>query len=755
METHTLIWRLGMLGLLALSGHAGNLVGYLRDQNWYAHYQSRPYGVGCYEFALNANGADLASVGGASATDVFGYFAMNALAAGSYTVASWDVWWRSAYAFNVNVPASGNAPLVDLRLDATAWGYPAFWDDAGWYESGQTFVATGPVSMFYLRCPYDTAYTLTVHEGGPGGRQIGVSRSFNGGDQRPIYGYGDMPTVAGQTYYARVRTGSPTVGGVIRQMDPRPDYSDPIPGGCLWLGTASKVTAYPDRDLGLVIMSDDDGLVTDLFARLAGTSVSTATSLGQTFIARGVGLISAAFWLAEPTGPTYVVTCREDGPGGAQVGTAKKGKPARLSADPEMLVTWAPGECPLTPGKTYYLEVTRDGGGAFNAAYVNRYNPFPYGQAYRNGAAMSGVDIAGTIMEEQSVGSATRPKVRITAGPAIAEAERGTNTLTIRWTTDVPSDSLVEFAPDNPPYTGAAGNPALATDHAITLTGLKPHTLYHWRAQSAAPGCRTAIARDIVTCTRPRAANLLANPGFEQGSGASPRHTIPGWSKWGSLDMAMSDGTWFDSIKPHSGSWLFQGALNGSSSDSACYQRVAVAAGQDYTFSAWLTTWMHENNTFKYDVWNDRNRLIYFRLGIDPTGGTNPASSAVEWTPRFYSHLRYANAAKTSTARGNYLTVFIRMTGQGGQWHLYGIDDCVLTATEPTPPRLEAPMRQADGAFAFAVRAEAGKTNVVETSTNLVQWLPLAGALNTNGLWQFSDPGAAALPARFYRAVAP
>jgi hypothetical protein len=44
---------------------------------------------------------------------------------------------------------------------------------------------------------------------------------------------------------------------------------------------------------------------------------------------------------------------------------------------------------------------------------------------------------------------------------------------------------------------------------------------------------------------------------------------------------------------------------------------------------------------------------------------------------------------------------------------------------------------------------------VVETSTNLVQWLPLAGALNTNGLWQFSDPGAAALPARFYRAVLP
>ena len=36
---------------------------------------------------------------------------------------------------------------------------------------------------------------------------------------------------------------------------------------------------------------------------------------------------------------------------------------ASLARNP-LIVTWAPGECPITPGETSYLEVTKDGGGA-------------------------------------------------------------------------------------------------------------------------------------------------------------------------------------------------------------------------------------------------------------------------------------------------------------------------------------------------------------------------------------------------------
>ena len=120
---------LACLCLLAVEAAGGTLIGHLRDRNWFAKYQNNPLGVGYYEYAINANGTNLASLGAYAATDVFGAFTSPNLPAGRYTVASWDVWWRPAFAFDVAVPATGFSADVDLRLAATMWGYPAFWDD--------------------------------------------------------------------------------------------------------------------------------------------------------------------------------------------------------------------------------------------------------------------------------------------------------------------------------------------------------------------------------------------------------------------------------------------------------------------------------------------------------------------------------------------------------------------------------------------------------------------------------------------------
>jgi hypothetical protein len=684
-----------LLALLATIGHsrAGTLTGHVRDQNWFAKYQNNPFGVGYYEYGVNANGTNLSVTGGFAATDVFGQFSMPGLAMGAYTVSSWDVWWRPAFAFGVAVPASGSTNDVDLRLHATMWGYPAFWDNTGWFEFGQTFVATGPVHMIYLRVPFNTTYTLSIREDGPGGARVPGSpdRTFNGGgDVRVIYGYGEMPTVAGQTYYVRIRTNSPTIGGVIMQMDPRPDFSDPMPGGMLHLGNSGGTIGVADRDLGLVIMCDDDGILTNLHTRESGGQNFSGTSVGQTFVARGVHLISAAFWLADPSAPGYVVRFFEKGPGGAPVGTTKRGKPSRLNADPEMIVTWNLGECPLVPGRSYYLEVTRDGGGAFSNVYTNNTNPFAFGEAYRNGVVQSSLDLAGTLMEEEAAGSATKSVVHFTTDPAVSELDRNATQLVVRWQTDVPSDSKIEFAEETPPYTRTAYDATLTTDHVLPLPELMPHTMHHYRASSAAAGRRAAVFRDQVICTRPAAPNLLMNPGFELGSGASPR-AITGWTASGTLDLKASDGSWFSNLPPHTGNWLAQGSLNGSTSDAYLYQRVAgMVPGRRYTFSAWVTTWPRENNTFKYDVWQDQGRLISMRIGIDPTGGTDPSASSIQWTPRMYSHLHWTNFAKSAVAKGNACTVFISMKGDGVQWHLYGIDDVAFSTEGPEPlPQLQ------------------------------------------------------------------
>ncbi|HWN97320.1 MAG TPA: hypothetical protein VNT99_19970 [Methylomirabilota bacterium] len=740
-----------------LCSPAGTLIGHVRDMNWYAQYAGNPFGVGYYEFAVNGNATNNSSPGASVATDIFGAFTNASLPASNYTVSSWDVWWRPAFAFNVNVPSVGNSADVDLRLRATMWGYPAFWDPTGYHEFGQTFVASGPVSMIYLRAPYNTNYTLTVRTNGPGGAAVGVSRSFSGaGDHRLIYGFGDMPTVAGSTYYIRIRTPSPTAGGVIMQMDPRPDFSDPMPGGCLWLGNGTTQTPYPDRDLGLVIMSDDDGLITDLYTRGNGNSFSGNTSVGQTFIARGVNLISAAFWLADPGAYTYVVRLLQNGPGGAPVGTTKRNKPARLGADPEMIVTWAPGECPLTAGQTYYLEVTRNGGGTFNSAYVNTGNPFPFGAAYQNGIVVSGTDLAGTIMEEQSAGSAAMPWVKITTDPFIVESNRTATSLKIQWNTDVPSDSAVEFAGINPPYTDRVFDAALATNHALLLTNLQPHTMYHFRVSSAATNYKTIVSRDIVICTRPAGSNLLANPGFEIGSGASPRPLV-NWGKGGGVDIAQKDTTSFFSMPPRTGGWFVQGAVNGGSSDGYLFQRVPVTNGFDYTFSAWVTTWPRENNTLKYDVWNNQGRLIHMRLGIDPTGGTNANAGTVQWTPRMYSHRRsttdysknWTQFAKRAIAQSSNLTVFIHMKGDGVQWHLYGVDDCALTHEE-VPVQFQNSSIESNGVFQASVTGKIGFSNIIERSVTLTNWSPLTNIMNSNGVVMFRD--TATNTVRFYRA---
>ncbi len=676
-----------LLCLLTCSARSGTLTGYVRDQCWFSQHQTNPPGTGYYEYGVNATGAGLTTPGGFASTDVFGAFTMPNLPAGAYTVASWGVWWRPAFAFNVPVPASGTAPAADLRLKAAMFGYPAFWDDTGWYEFGQTFTATGPVHMIYLRAPYSTSYTLSIRQDGPGGARIPGSRdrTFNGGDQRLVYGWGEMPTVAGATYYARIRTASPATGGVIMQMDPRPDFSDPMPGGMLHLGNSGGVTAYPDRDLGLVIMCDDDGLLTNLNARESGGQRLGGTSAGQSFVARGTGLIAASAWLADPSAPSYNVRVLQNGPGGPQTGGTKTGRPARLTADPEMTVTWAPGECPLVPGQTYYLEITKAGGGTFSQVYTNSSDPFAFGTAFQNGVAQPSLDLAGRLMEEESPGAATRPAVRFTADPAVSEADRGTDSLAVRWTTAIPSDSLVEYAVEAPPYTHSVHLPALTTSHAVTLPGLPSHTLVHYRASSSAAGNRPGIFRDQVICTRPAAVNLLTNPGFETGAGTSPR-PLSGWSAAGSLDLKVSDGDWFAGIPPHSGNSLAQGAVNGSSSDAALYQRVTgTVPGRRYTFSAWVTTWMRENDTFKYDVWQDRGRTSVMRLGIDPNGGTDPAAAGIQWTPRMFSHLRWTNFAVSAAATGGAMTVFVSMKGDGGQWHLYGLDDAVLTAEGPEP----------------------------------------------------------------------
>jgi uncharacterized protein YjdB len=59
----------------------------------------------------------------------------------------------------------------------------------------------------------------------------------------------------------------------------------------------------------------------------------------------------------------------------------------------------------------------------------------------------------------------------------------------------------------------------------------------------------------------------------------------------------------------------------------------------------------------------------------------------------------------------------------------------------------------ANGSFQLSFNASAGTTNVVLSSTNLLNWVPIAILFNTNGSVIFQDNATTNFPARFYRVL--
>ncbi len=683
---------------LCAYAHCATIQGYILDPNWWAKHPKltspQVYGTGVYEYGVSGNINNSTELGFYSNTEnyadnynwgVYGYFRGTGQTDGTYCLATWDTWWRSAYLFNQNLV--GYPSALVMRLHANMWSYAPTWE-GNYTEFGQTFAATGTsVTMVVVRSAASVPNVrVSIHKGGPSGPQIGPSRtmSLDSGptDARFIWNGGEVATIPGEIYYVKILAPNNTM--VICNNEPIPDFSDAAPEGCAYHNGVSwgDTAAHPDTgkqmDLGLTICSDDDGLLTNLHTG-KGSSGPSGVRVGETFVARGTSLLSFAAWVSDSS-PTYVATLY-DGVGGAQIGVAKKNKCMRW-ADPEVIFTWAPNECPLTPGNTYYIEITREDG-AYLTSLGHNWDPYPNGTAYANRAAMNGWDIGGTIMEEESPGSATRQTVQfLSTYPGVARADRGARSLTVRWITNVASDSTVEYSAWTTPYTNTYYSSSLVTGHIATLTGLEPNTMYHIRVKSAASGKNPAITHDFVACTTNETPNLLANPSFEEGTGSSPRMPISGWTTTG-MDIRASDGTWFWGMPPYAGSWFCQCAVNGSSCQGYVYQTVDATPGMEYDLTLAVTSWMRENGTYKYDVWQQQGRLDFIKVGIDPFGGNDPTSANIRWTPAFYSHLHYTTVGIRQVAQSNRITVVISLKGTGGEWHLYGIDDCRLTETNP------------------------------------------------------------------------
>jgi hypothetical protein len=188
-------------------------------------------------------------------------------------------------------------------------------------------------------------------------------------------------------------------------------------------------------------------------------------------------------------------------------------------------------------------------------------------------------------------------------GPYLQSAAPGA--LTVRWRTDVPTDSRVWIGAAPGVYMPAGGQAALTTEHEVRLTGLTPDTRHYYAVGSSAgrlPGADaswTFTTPPLAGSGRPTRIWVLGDPGTPSGGQARVRDAYLAWSGGRPTDV-----------------WLLLGDHAYESGTDAEYQ-----AGLFTPFAAFLrghAPWTTRGN---HDDLHEGEANDYYELFTLPAGG--------------------------------------------------------------------------------------------------------------------------------------
>jgi hypothetical protein len=109
----------------------------------------------------------------------------------------------------------------------------------------------------------------------------------------------------------------------------------------------------------------------------------------------------------------------------------------------------------------------------------------------------------------------------------------GLNNATITWTSSVPSDSQVEYGATTSYGSLSTRDPALVTNHSVTVSGLSPGVTYHYRARSADGDGNLGLSGDatfttLSTACNPPVTNQVACENTKPGDPASSWDILSG-----------------------------------------------------------------------------------------------------------------------------------------------------------------------------------------------------------------------------------
>lgn len=660
---------LAALGM-AHTAYAGNIPGQLVD----SRNVPRPH------IYTSCNIAGSGSGTGTTATGSDGIFYWSGLPAGTYSQGfSEKEHYEALYRKNIQVPASGDAQWTVLSYKPNTYARGTHWFTTWrtWYA--QSFRATGEnVVSVGLRTAGSDGLNIAVQilDGdNPYAPQIGPTRtlgysSTNG--QCAYWSAGEVPTVPGRVYTVRLSVEGGGQFSPWRQTIREWNRAE-NPDGRVWADGVEVETP-----MELTVNMDDAGISNTMCCARHFTGTWIANDCGQTFTARGSSVLMVT-WMTG-VDKLWEVSVH-DGVGGAQIGPSKF--VYGVAWNGRAVVTFAPGEVPTTPGNVYYVKlrptVPPDPGQNHVVYHVNS-DFYSGGQGYRDGAIQY-YDWAMAIYEEKYSGALDQAGVNISNFRVESITP---TTAVVKWSTLLPADSTVDYG-ETTPYPHTVYDSSSVFNHSVTLTGLKPNTIYHVRAISRASGVRQSKTRDSVFLTLPDRPNLLADPGFESGA-------FGAWTSFGGSDFVGPG--WFWGSGPRTGARCVGHATNGGAIQSGVRQRVMAVPGEKYQLTAWVYT-------YNADISAMEGYQTVARIGIDPTGGIDRTSPNVIWCPATHAQQLYTPLSVSATAAGSYITVFL----YGGNdtstlWSVYTYDDVTLTGPSPTAVTLgQALADLPDGTF--------------------------------------------------------
>jgi len=154
----------------------------------------------------------------------------------------------------------------------------------------------------------------------------------------------------------------------------------------------------------------------------------------------------------------------------------------------------------------------------------------------------------------------------------------------------------------------------------------------------------------------------LQNPNFEV-AGAEAKHLI-GWRWWGELDGTVS-GPWYFDIMPYEGKYMLGMSSASNVKNGGVYQTIKVEKGAEYEVSCWALTKQA----------GGRPGDVAARIGVDPTGGRDPYSSDIIWTPWTTTDGKWQQIKLRIKATTPFMTIFIQnLHKQGITWNINAFD---------------------------------------------------------------------------------